>query len=152
MASQYQFRPRARGFTLVEILIVVVILGILAAIVIPRFTTASQSARTNGLRSELQNLRKIVSLFKEEHGRLPNLVPDWDEFTQPTTTLGKTYGPYIQQTPRNMLNQRSNVVDGTPGSTASAVAGFVYDYNGGNGTGAIRATDTDGLAPFNEDP
>ena len=145
-------QSRSRAFTLVEILIVVMILGILAAIVIPRFTTASDSARTNALRSEMQNLRKIVALYKEQHGRLPNLVPDWDDFTQTTTTAGKTYGPYITQIPRNMRNGRSNVVDGVPGTPASAPAAFVYDYNGGNGSGRIGATETDGVAPFNEAP
>ena len=143
---------RSRAFTLVEILIVVMILGILAAVVIPRFTTASNEARTNALRSEMQNLRKIVALFKEQHGRLPDLVPDWDEFTQTTTTNGKTYGPYITQIPRNMRNSRSNVVDGIPGTAASAPAGFIYDYNGGTGSGRIGATESDGLAPFNEAP
>jgi general secretion pathway protein G len=143
---------RSRAFTLVEILIVVMILGILAAIVIPRFTTASNEARTNALRSEMQNLRKVVALFKEQHGRLPDLVPDWDEFTQQTTTAGKTYGPYLHRMPRNMRNGRSNVVDGVPGTAASAPAGFVYDYNGGNGSGRIGATETDGVAPFIEAP
>ena len=40
---------KAKGFTLVEILIVVVILGILAAIVIPQFTNASESAKASSL-------------------------------------------------------------------------------------------------------
>ena len=50
-------RTRRAGFTLVEILIVVIILGILAAIVIPQFTNASQDARESSLLSQLQTLR-----------------------------------------------------------------------------------------------
>ena len=42
-----------RGFTLVEILIVVIILGILAAIVIPQFTSASSDARNSSVASTL---------------------------------------------------------------------------------------------------
>jgi prepilin-type N-terminal cleavage/methylation domain-containing protein len=45
------YRNRKSGFTLVEILIVVIILGILAAIVIPQFTNASEDARRNSMTS-----------------------------------------------------------------------------------------------------
>ena len=48
------------AFTLVEILIVVIILGILAAIVIPQFTQASNDARTNSMRSDLQTVRSQI--------------------------------------------------------------------------------------------
>ena len=55
------------GFTLVEILIVVVILGILAAIVIPQFTGASTEAKESSLVSNLQTLRSQIELFKIQH-------------------------------------------------------------------------------------
>lgn len=55
------------GFTLVEILIVVVILGILAAIVIPQFTNASQEAKESALVSDLQSVRSQIELYKIQH-------------------------------------------------------------------------------------
>src|SRR3982751_3820341 len=61
------YRTRKSGFTLVEILIVVIILGILAAIVIPQFTNASQDARKNSLTSQLQTMRSQVELYKLQH-------------------------------------------------------------------------------------
>jgi len=68
-------RNTRKGFTLVEILIVVIILGILAAIVIPQFTNASQNARESSLQSILQTLRSQIELYKLQHGdTLPNLV------------------------------------------------------------------------------
>lgn len=58
---------RKTGFTLVEILIVVIILGILAAIVIPQFTDASTSAKESSLESNLQALRSQCELYKVQH-------------------------------------------------------------------------------------
>src|SRR5688500_12752746 len=57
-----------KGFTLVEILIVVIILGILAAIVIPQFTSASQEARESSALSLLQTIRSQMELYKLQHG------------------------------------------------------------------------------------
>ena len=62
---------KSRGFTLVEILIVVIILGILAAIVIPQFTNASTDAKNNSTSSTLQTLRGQIELFKIQHGDTP---------------------------------------------------------------------------------
>lgn len=144
-----------RGFTLVEILIVVIILGILAAIVIPQFTNASQDARRNSLSSQLQTLRSQIELYKLQHKDvLPNLVASWNYLTQKTDEDGNftganlNFGPYLQQVPSNPLNGLSNVVDGT--GNASTDCGFVYDYNGGAGTGKIWGTDTDKRTLFAE--
>src|SRR5204862_2599192 len=61
------YRTRKTGFTLVEILIVVIILGILAAIVIPQFTSASQDARKNSLVSQLQTIKAQLELSRLQH-------------------------------------------------------------------------------------
>lgn len=60
-------QSKVSGFTLVEILIVVIILGILAAIVIPQFTEASEEARESTLTSNLQVLRSQIGLYKIQH-------------------------------------------------------------------------------------
>jgi general secretion pathway protein G len=59
---------RQRGFTLIEILIVVVILGILAAIVIPQFTNASQDAQVSAVKSQLQTIRSQIELYRIKNG------------------------------------------------------------------------------------
>ena len=89
-----------RAFTLIEILIVVVILGILAAIVIPQFTDASQQASQSSVVSQLQTLRGQVELFRvRNNGVEPDLSADWSDLTNPP--VGQS--PYLQSAPRNPL-------------------------------------------------
>jgi general secretion pathway protein G len=152
-----------RGFTLVEILIVVIILGILAAIVIPQFTNASQNARESSLQSTLQTLRSQIQLYKLQHGdALPDLcgantgtIPQssaWVALTQGGTwgTPAQTFGPYLQAVPSNAMNGNSNIIDGTvavgqaTAPTVGTACGFVYDYNAGAGSGLIYGTDGTG--------
>lgn len=114
-------RLNRKGFTLVEILIVVIILGILAAIVIPQFTNASEDARKSSLTSQLQTLRSQVELYKLQHrdqwptddGTLAGAW-EWDRLTQKTDEDGTAsatglFGPYLQSAPKNSLNGKSGM-------------------------------------------
>ena len=153
----------SRGYTLVEILIVVVILGILATIVLPQFGSASQEARRKGgVTSQLQTIRSQIELYKLQHGdQLPPLLTNWDCLTTRTDRTGGTsgtlaFGPYLQAIPKNPLNGHSTVTQsgtrdtrGIPASASSA-CGFVYDFSSGTGTGKIWATDQSGTAVFVE--
>ena len=85
-----------KGFTLVEILIVVVILGILAAIVIPQFSSASQAAQASSLVTQLQSVRSQLELYQLQHnGTYPSNAGDgtaagefWDQLTNYTDIDG----------------------------------------------------------------
>lgn len=63
-----------RGFTLVELLIVVIILSILAAIVMPQFTSATEDAKLSTLDNSLANMRSIIDFFYQQHGFYPSGV------------------------------------------------------------------------------
>jgi general secretion pathway protein G len=132
-----------KGFTLVEILIVVIILGILAAIVIPQFTNASQDARRSALASTVQSVRSQIELYKLQHGdALPNLVTDWTPFTATTTYGGSTFGPYMQNAPENQLMSNSAVVKNGTSVASTDTQGFVFDYGtNGNGSGRFWGID-----------
>ncbi len=119
-------KTMAKGFTLVEILIVVVILGILAAIVIPQFTRASETARASSLQSQLQTIRSQLELYQVQHnGVYPTLTTNWDDLT---TAGADGYGPYLQKAPVNPFT------DGT-GVNTDASESWQYIQ----GTGEIKA-------------
>ena len=116
---------RKSGFTLIEILIVVIILGILAAIIIPQFTEASSEARESTLVSNLQTLRSQIGLFKVQHNDsypgdtdADGVPDDAANFELDLTTqtdvdgaqaVGGDFGPYMQSVPDNPFI----TVDGT---------------------------------------
>jgi general secretion pathway protein G len=148
-------RPSRKGFTLIEILIVVIILGILAAIVIPQFTNASTDARNSNVRSQLQTLRSQIELYKLQHNDTP---PDltgtngWTVMTEytdisgaPVTTKDAThiYGPYYQTAPVNPLSNSSTCA----AALGTAGTGWIYDGS----TGTVSATaDSTGASAFQE--
>jgi general secretion pathway protein G len=104
-----------KGFTLVEILIVVVILGILAAVVIPQFTEASTEAKTSSLCTDLQTMRSQIELYKVQHNdALPGdgTASFTDALTGQTNVAGAAgtdYGPYIQKIPTNQFNDLATI-------------------------------------------
>ncbi len=134
-------RVRISGFTLVEILIVVVILGILAALVVPQFTSAAAESRDNSLRMDLKRIREQLGLYQLHHNAFPSLAnfevqitgfTDADGNTVAQGTLG-AFGPYIQRLPPNPNTSSNTVGDGAVGSSD-----WFYDEN----TGAFHANDS----------
>ena len=62
---------QAKGFTLVELLIVVIILAILAAIIVPQFSASTNDAKAAALQSNLSNMRSAIEFYYQEHGDYP---------------------------------------------------------------------------------
>ena len=157
-------RTRKGGFTLVEILIVVIILGILAAIVIPQFTSASQDARKNSLASQLQTLRSQIELYKLQHlDSLPTgliaATTDWTQLIDKTNAAGSTgtgtdviYGPYLQAVPTNPLNNMTAIkpVD-TDVQGSDDVGDKTHGFVMNSVNGKIWGTSKTGEFVFNED-
>jgi general secretion pathway protein G len=132
---------RARsGFTLVEILIVVIILGILAAIVIPEFTDASGQARESSLRSNLQTMRSQIELYQVQHNdAFPGDAADTtfvEAMTETTNAAGsKTgtdFGPYVQQIPRNPYNNLDTVREEAVSTAGANTEGWTFNTTNGD--------------------
>ena len=124
-------KPRNTGFTLVEILIVVVILGILAAIVVPQFTNASQQAIKGALASQLQTINSQVELYRVQNaGTLPVIAT-----TEPNGGWGVLVAnDFLKDEPNNGYTRSSNVSEaayvGAPATDGSA-AGWYYQTASG---------------------
>ncbi|MCB9897500.1 MAG: type II secretion system protein [Planctomycetes bacterium] len=142
-----------RGFTLVELLIVVIILGILAGIVIPTFNNASAEAKESSLASDLATIRQAISLFRVQHNEVyPGgfAGDNWADFVSELTSKtyadgssGGPYGPYIREMPKNPINGSELGVISTPMPAGpSGTEGYYYDPTNGE----IRANVT-GAAP-----
>lgn len=136
-------RTRVRkAFTLVEILIVVVILGILAAIVVPQFTNATQDAQGGNIQAQLDTLNNQIELWKARHnGQLPNggvmVGYDWASMITPVAGDPNS-GGYIKAAPKNPAcpGTGNQIGIGDPGT---ADVGWHWDPALGGGTGLLIA-------------
>ncbi len=135
------------GFTLVEILIVVVILGILAAIVIPQFTEASTEAKESSLCTDLQTMRSQIELYKIQHNDdLPgagtaSLILALTGPTDIFGAVGTDYGPYVQKIPTNQFNDSDVIVSGTA-TTIPVITDGTSGWYFNTDSGAFNASST----------
>jgi len=123
-------RPPRRAFTLVELIIVVLIIAILAAIIVPRFSGASDMAGSSALLQDLRYIRQQIQVYRAQHtgvspgymGGDPNAAPSETDFieqmTNPTAsdgTVGSSssqtfrFGPYMAEMPINPISGSSAV-------------------------------------------
>ena len=133
------------GFTLVEVLIVVVILGIMAAIVVPQFLSAADDSRESAIKANLHRTRTQLEIYKEDHLNLyPTLAGIADQMTlaskpdgstAPKGTPGFDFGPYLQTFPNNPSTNTNTVANGAVGTSA-----WYYDET----TGDFHANDSAG--------
>jgi general secretion pathway protein G len=139
------------AFTLVELLIVVIILGILAAVVIPQFSDASGDARFSSLQTNLATIRGQIELYKLQHnGTLPTLASFAAQMTGKTDVDGTPnasgkYGPYMQRIPNNPFS--SPAANTVKVHTTSPALTEAWGYNATTGEFlALDGQSTNGVA------
>jgi len=161
-----------KGFTLVELLLVVSILGILAALVLPSFQGNVAEAKESAAKSNLGTMRTQIELYKMQHNGYP---PGYiggsgtdlaatvemqltgtsrsDGLPSPSTvpTSPFLYGPYLKKIPPNPYNGLSNLLILADGASFSASAdgtssGWLYRKDTAQIALNWTGTDSSGVA------
>jgi prepilin-type N-terminal cleavage/methylation domain-containing protein len=137
------------AFTLVEILIVVIILGILATIIIGIFGNTTKDAGGASLKDNLRSIRSAIQIYSAQHGRYPAQATFEAQMTQYTNTTGATsttrtgtysYGPYILTLPPLPVGTDKGA---TTVTTTTYQAGHGWQYDATSGTFKANCPDTD---------
>ena len=130
------------AFPLLESVVVVLIVGILAAIAAPRMFDAAGDARDSALRRNLAAVRDAIELHKLRAGRLPGEAGTEGD-------LRADLGPFLQPFPPNPVKDSSSVSvksDGTPFTgTVGGGFGWRYDSRSGEIIANSNGTAGDGL-------
>jgi len=86
----------SRAFTLVEMLLVITIIGILAALVIPKMVGRSEQARQTAVRADISSIKTALDAFEVDNGYYPKSLQDL--LQQPRDTKN-WHGPYLDKMP-----------------------------------------------------
>jgi general secretion pathway protein G len=113
-----------KGFTLIELVVVVMILGILAAVAAPKLLGTSSSATDNGIKESLGVVRDAIERYTAEHG---GVLP------AQTNTLAQDLANYVRVFPKNPITGTSTVKVTTTAGTMSASGPEAWQYNKADG-------------------
>jgi general secretion pathway protein G len=141
-------RPEGgRAFTLIEVVIVIVIIGIIAAIAIPRFSKAGEGSAEAALQADLAVMHRAVSYYEAEHAAKPTAADVVAQLTKFSDDAGATaaarsatyrFGPYLRGIPKVPVGPNK----GASGVAAAPAAGVGWLYDESTGDFAANMTAT----------
>ncbi|MEO6807333.1 MAG: prepilin-type N-terminal cleavage/methylation domain-containing protein [Edaphobacter sp.] len=125
--------PCTSGFTLLELMIVMVIIGILAAIAIPAYTTNIKHAREAVLKEDLHVLRQAIDSYTVDKQKAPQSLDDLVQSgyvkvmpIDPFTNRSDTWMPAQEDTLMSLDQTESGIDDVHSGSQQTAIDGTSY--------------------------
>ena len=94
-------RNALRGFTLIELMVVLVIIGVLAALIVPNVLDRADDARTTAARTDVANLMQALKLYKLDNQRYPSAEQGLDALVRKPTAgaVPPNWKPYLDKLP-----------------------------------------------------
>jgi general secretion pathway protein G len=125
----------ARGFTLLELMVVMTLILILASIAVPSYTTAIKRAKEAVLRDDLYTMRHLIDEYTADKQEPPQALQDLVDAgylgggvpVDPITGSSDTWKPDVEEVPTSSQEAESGIVDVHSGSDAISLDGTAYN-------------------------
>jgi len=104
IGQSQSFRSAARAFTLIELLLVLVILGILAAIVVPKFTGRTEQARITATQTQIASFATALDAYEVDNGNYPKGKNGLMDLVEQPRDTQNWRGPYLKDIPKDPWN------------------------------------------------